>query len=113
MSLKFPNAAGEPLMTDITERIATVLREHEDVSGFDTDCRCGEPGIFTWCDWVNHAATAVVEDLMSWDFLMALLNTHYPEDIFPTLEDTPNRDPGPRIISLIRVIDQLRGVRDE
>lgn len=46
--------------------------------------------------------------LHTWDGLMALLNEHYPEDIFPTLPDSPRRDPGPRIVSLIRTIDRLR-----
>lgn len=51
---------------------------------------------------------AEVERLHSWGGLMSLLDEHYPEDIFPTLPDTSNRDPGPRIISLIRRINEIR-----
>lgn len=46
----------------------------------------------------------------SWSGLMALLDEHWPEDIFPTLtHDDVKRDAGPRIISLIRWVDRLRG----
>ena len=51
---------------------------------------------------------AEVEGLHSWDGLMSLLDEHWPEDIFPTLDDTDKRDPGPRIISLIRSVDLYR-----
>jgi hypothetical protein len=45
---------------------------------------------------------AEIERLHTWDGLMSLLDEYYPEDIFPTMEDREDRDPGPRIISLIR-----------
>lgn len=51
---------------------------------------------------------AEIERLHSWDGLMELLDEHWPEDIFPTLPDTDKRDPGPRIVSLLRMVDQLR-----
>ena len=44
----------------------------------------------------------------TWDGLMALLDEHWPEDIFPTMEDTKGRDPGPRIVSLLRWVERLR-----
>lgn len=44
----------------------------------------------------------------SWDALMALLDKHWPESIFPTLEDDEERGAGARIVSLIRWIDRLR-----
>lgn len=44
----------------------------------------------------------------SWDGLMALLDEHWPEDVFPTRTDHPDRDPGPRIVSLIRMVDRLQ-----
>lgn len=49
-----------------------------------------------------------VDRLRTWDGLMELLNEHWPEDIFPTLPDREDRDPGPRIVSLIRWVDRLR-----
>lgn len=49
-----------------------------------------------------------VERLHSWDGLMSLLDEHYPEDIFPTLIDGPDRDPGPRIVSMLRTINRIR-----
>lgn len=47
----------------------------------------------------------------SWAGLMALLDEHWPEDIFPTREDDIRRDAGARIVSLIRWVDRLRGAR--
>jgi hypothetical protein len=44
----------------------------------------------------------------SWSGLMALLDEHWPEDVFPTRTDHPDRDPGPRIVSLIRMVDRLQ-----
>lgn len=52
-------------------------------------------------------AQAEIERLHSWDGLMALLDEHWPADIFPTMPDREDRDPGPRIVSLIRWVDQL------
>lgn len=49
-----------------------------------------------------------LEELHSWVGLMSLLDEHWPEDIFPTQEDTEQRDPGPRIVSLIRTVDLYR-----
>lgn len=54
------------------------------------------------------AADTVIETISSWDALMELLDAHYPESIFPTTVDNPDRDPGPRIISLIRHLDEAR-----
>lgn len=51
--------------------------------------------------------------LHTWDGLMSLLDDHWPESIFPTVEDREDRDAGPRIVSLIRWVDQLRTERDE
>lgn len=51
---------------------------------------------------------AEVERMHTWDGLMALLDEHWPEDIFPTMEDTEGRDPGPRIVSLLRWVERLR-----
>ena len=56
---------------------------------------------------------AEVERLHSWDGLMELLDEHWPADIFPTLEDTTSRDPGPRIVSLLRWVERLRPRRVE
>lgn len=45
-----------------------------------------------------------------WDVLLEILNKVYPADIFPTTHmiDEPDRDPGPRIVALIRWVDELR-----
>ena len=55
-----------------------------------------------------------VEDSVpkSWSGLMALLDEYYSEDAFPTMDDSPHRDPGPRIVSLIRHLDRARVERD-
>lgn len=99
-------------MSDITARIAEILPRHR-YTGCG-HCRCGATKDHTCIDQTGHdihVANAIAEELMSWDFLMLLLDQHYPESLFPTLEDRNDRDPGPRIVSLIRVIDQLRGTQ--
>lgn len=53
-------------------------------------------------------ARAEVERLHSWAGLIELLDEHWPEDIFPTLPDDKGRALGPRLVSLIRMNDQLR-----
>lgn len=52
-----------------------------------------------------------LEGLHTWNGLMSLADEHYPTYIFPHLAghpDDPDRDPGPRILSLIREVDRLR-----
>jgi hypothetical protein len=51
---------------------------------------------------------AELERLNSWHGLMSVLDEKYPEDIFPTREDDIDRDPGPRIVSLVRWVDRFR-----
>ena len=48
------------------------------------------------------------ERLISWSGLMELLDEHWPANLFPTLEDDPERDAGARIVSLLRWVDRLR-----
>jgi hypothetical protein len=72
-----------------------------------------EAGIELYDSEREEIAAAVVDEMSSWATLMDLLDLHYSADIFPTLPDTPNRDPGPRIVSLIRTVDQLRARLDE
>jgi hypothetical protein len=58
---------------------------------------------------------AEVERLHAWDGLMSLVDEHYPTDIFPHfagVPDNPDRDPGPRILSLLREIERLRKITD-
>lgn len=46
-------------------------------------------------------------DYCSWEGLLKILETVYPESVFPTLADDPKRDPGPRIVSLCRSLSAL------
>ena len=46
--------------------------------------------------------------LKSWSGLFEILDEAYPEDVFLTLPDNESRDSGPRIISLIRLLDRER-----
>jgi hypothetical protein len=55
----------------------------------------------------------VVVSELGWDDLMALLDENYPASVFPTTEDREDRDTGPRIISLMRTIGQLRATAGE
>ncbi|AIM51036.1 hypothetical protein SEA_MODRAGONS_92 [Mycobacterium phage Modragons] len=59
---------------------------------------------------LDHAPQLIAEirKLHTWDGLMELLDEHWPADIFPTLPDDDKRDPGPRIISLLRWVSRLR-----
>lgn len=53
---------------------------------------------------------AEVRRFHTWDGLMSLVDEHYPTGIFPHQAGQPDdstRDPGPRILSLIREIDRL------
>jgi hypothetical protein len=45
---------------------------------------------------------------LAWAGLMELLDEHWPADIFPTTEDDPKRDYGPRVVSLLRWVDRDR-----
>ena len=76
------------------------------------------PGSHPWVR-ANAALIAAAPELLAelcdeierprtWYELIKLLETHYPEDIFPTLADDPKRDPGPRIVSLMRELDAAR-----
>lgn len=49
-----------------------------------------------------------LEELETWDGLMRLLDKHWPASIFPTLPDDDKRDSGPRIVSLLRWVAELR-----
>lgn len=57
---------------------------------------------------VRPVLLAELDRLHSWDGLMSLLDEHWPEDLHPTLDDDNQRDPGPRIVSLLRRVDRLR-----
>lgn len=63
-----------------------------------------------------ESQAAEIQRLHSWDGLMSILDGHYRESVFPTEADNPDRDPGPRIISLIRNLDrrtkQLAAIRE-
>ena len=67
-------------------------------------------GVEVWGPIVE-GLLAELERLHTWDGLMSLADEHYPTDIFPHLAgqpDDPDRDPGPRILLLIREVDRLR-----
>lgn len=75
-------------------------------------CDCGDGDCILAERRRNRALAALVPELVaeirrlhSWDGLMSILDQHYRESVFPTLPDDPDRDPGPRIISLIRNLD--------
>jgi len=52
---------------------------------------------------------AELKRLHTWEGLLSLLDKHWPEDIFPTLPDGAERDPGPRLVSALRWIAKLLG----
>jgi len=66
-------------------------------------------------DWHNKtrdrrvgALLTTLDHLRTWNGLMELMDEKWPEDIFPTREDDTARDPGPRILSLLRWNIRLR-----
>ena len=54
---------------------------------------------------------AQLDALHSWDGLIALLDEHWPTEFLPTLPDDDKRDPGPRIVSLLRWLASERAER--
>ena len=101
-------------LTSLRDRIAAVLVDHAAAEyswGVD-GCECG----FKASDLMEqaaHQADAVIEALSSWDVLMHILDYNYPKTVFPTLPDNPDRDPGPRIVSLLRTINEIRKSTDD
>lgn len=67
-----------------------------------------------YTDAIRSAADTIeqlqkqVEKLQTWDGLMGTLDKLYPEDVVPTLPDSETRDPGARIVSLLRKVEKLR-----
>jgi hypothetical protein len=53
-------------------------------------------------DVVIENVSAELKHLHSWDGLLDLLDEHWPEAIFPTMVDDPGRDPGVRLLSIVR-----------
>ena len=53
-----------------------------------------------------EAKRVEIERLHTWAGLMELLDEHWPEDVFPTRGGDGIRDAGPRIVALLRVLDQ-------
>lgn len=83
---------------------ASSYEDHEDVQSSEADAR----HVATFDPPTVLALIAELERLHSWAGLMELLDEHWPDDIFPTLEDDPKRDAGARIVSLIRWVDRLK-----
>jgi hypothetical protein len=100
----------EPDGTPCTGRLS--FRWGQSDAACDTcGARCG----IAVADWlaVHPAAPAAEADEVdcghhSWAGLMALLDEHWPADLFPTREDDPGRDAGARIVSLLRWVDRLQ-----
>lgn len=46
-----------------------------------------------------------IDEIDTWALLMRLLDEHYPSDVFPGGNGS---DPGPRIVGLIRALDEAR-----
>lgn len=75
-----------------------------------------KPGLHThgelW-DWINQLdarckAGDLPTDYCTWEGLLTILDTVYPESVLPTTckRDEPDRDPGARIVSLLRWHDE-------
>lgn len=109
---------------DDVDTVARVLAEHRDrlrLGGNPpvVECICGKWSMewperfaeseagYSHRQHVAREVLAAAHDagwrvVTSWRQLMALVDEMYPEDVFPVLPDDPNRDPGPRTLSLLR-----------
>ena len=78
-----------------------------DLIGIDPDYTDGRP-VDEWLEAnrANPYRLTPAENDISWAGLMELLDEHWPADLFPTLEDDPERDAGARIVSLLRWVDK-------
>lgn len=102
-------------MTNPTQQIADIIRRHHYLPSYECACQ-GDDEFSSTIGPIEHSvhvADEIARVMASWDFLMTLLDAHYPESVFPTVDDRPDRALGPRIVSLMRVIDDLRSQRDE
>jgi hypothetical protein len=58
------------------------------------------------------ALTAELDRLRTWPGIMSVVDERYPVDVFPTVDDRPDRDDGPRILSLLRRLQSAEAERD-
>lgn len=107
------------------QEIIDQLREQDPNWAYNQCCGSCTGGAGNWQDVDARKALAALRSEgyevverdrfvpKTWDGMMELLDTVYPTSIFPfSAEDNPQRDPGPRIVSLIRRINEIRqGVR--
>jgi len=93
---------------DLTEDLAEIRERVALRRGFskdpDTQWQRDEEALLAMADKLLSERSR----LRTWDGLMELLDEKWPEDIFPTREDDTARDPGPRILSLLRWVVRLR-----
>ena len=98
-------------MSDVVERAKDALSLWDKTIGVEIEITYGMEAAkeaYENAPEMVRELVAEIERLHSWQGLMSLLDEHYPESIFPTTEDREDRDPGPRIVSLIRQIDELK-----
>lgn len=107
------NERGHYGVTNITEPHAfgNIVFAQSDYAGYGNGSRKADAEFIAAARTLVPELVAEVERLHSWDGLISLVDEHYPADIFPTEPDRDTRDPGPRIISLLRVCDELRSAR--
>lgn len=86
---------------DVIEAVSDMLDEH-------VDDYAGDRGVAA--RQLADAGLLATPPDESWAALMALLDKHWPEDIFPTKipRSGDGRDTGPTIVGLLRWIDRLQ-----
>jgi hypothetical protein len=106
---------------DVYRTAATALH-HGGQQADGTVPRCGavEKGRLGVCWRCEHLSSIVVDavieilssevkHLHTWAGLLDLLDEHWPEAIFPTMVDDQGRDPGVRLLSIVRTLVRVTG----
>lgn len=95
----------EQFALEITETDTHIRESARRVLGnyVDGDSTCVPP-----VEEIVERLVKRVEELQTWNGLIQTLDKLYPIDLVPTLPDDPGRDAGARIVSLLRIVDELR-----
>ncbi len=92
-------------MKDANE-LLTKVRDHN--SRIEEPTECSAEHVFANFD-AECKAGRLPRDYCTWEGLLCILDTVYPESVIPTtrVKDEPDRDVGARVVALIRWVAEL------